>query len=223
MRRAPAGSGLVLLALALASCTGPVIEVLAQGPGNATDLAVLLSGDGGWAGFDQALSAALAARGVPVVGLNSLRYFWQKRRPKDAAADLSALIQAHLAAWGRTRAILIGYSFGGDVLPFLVNRMDPVITARIPALALIAPTAHAAFELKLWEWLGGEEGLAHPVAPELARVKVPRILCIHGTEDAAAICPALPQPVRIVAFPGGHQLTEKAGEIAQTLIDAAGR
>ena len=40
--------------------------------------AVLLSGDGGWAGLDKEVAAALAARGIPVAGIDSLRYFWQR-------------------------------------------------------------------------------------------------------------------------------------------------
>jgi len=50
--------------------------------------AILVTGDGGWAGLDQEVSAALAARGIPVVGVNSLKYFWRARTPEAASADL---------------------------------------------------------------------------------------------------------------------------------------
>ena len=42
-------------------------------------IALLITGDGGWAQLDKEVSAALEARGVPVVGLNSLKYFWGER------------------------------------------------------------------------------------------------------------------------------------------------
>lgn len=59
----------------------PVIEVAAQ-PGTSSELfAVLLSGDGGWAGLDKEVAAALSKSGVPVVGVDSLRYFWTPRTP----------------------------------------------------------------------------------------------------------------------------------------------
>ncbi len=41
--------------------------------------AVILSGDGGWAGLDKKVAAALAAQGIDVVGIDSLRYFWSER------------------------------------------------------------------------------------------------------------------------------------------------
>ncbi|HYM26631.1 MAG TPA: AcvB/VirJ family lysyl-phosphatidylglycerol hydrolase, partial [Steroidobacteraceae bacterium] len=61
----------------------PVQEVHAGG--NGKDFALLLTGDGGWAGLDQELAARLAAQGVPTVGLNSLKYFWTERTPDQTA------------------------------------------------------------------------------------------------------------------------------------------
>jgi type IV secretory pathway VirJ component len=43
---------------------------------------VLISGDGGWASIDKGIAKALVARGVPVAGLDSLRYFWSERTPR---------------------------------------------------------------------------------------------------------------------------------------------
>ena len=52
----------------------PVIEVPAD-PGSppGDEFALMMSGDGGWAGLDQGVAAALTARGIPVIGLDSLR------------------------------------------------------------------------------------------------------------------------------------------------------
>jgi type IV secretory pathway VirJ component len=52
----------------------PLIELAAHGPGS-DRMAVFWSGDGGWADLDQAICAGLSHRGVPVVGVNSLKYF----------------------------------------------------------------------------------------------------------------------------------------------------
>jgi type IV secretory pathway VirJ component len=39
-------------------------------------MAVMYSGDGGWVGLDRDVAAVLAKAGVPVVGIDSLSYFW---------------------------------------------------------------------------------------------------------------------------------------------------
>ena len=91
----------------------PIIEVAA--PGNGDTLVVLISGDGGWAGIDKELAAVLSKRGMPVVGLDSLRYFWRERTPDSTAADVDRLLRHYLAAWKKRAVVLIGYSQGADV------------------------------------------------------------------------------------------------------------
>ncbi len=83
--------------------------------------AIIMSGDGGWAGLDQDVAAALSAKGIPVVGLDSLRYFWTARTPEGLAADTDRLIRYYAPHFGKQRVLLIGYSQGADVLPFAVT------------------------------------------------------------------------------------------------------
>jgi len=100
----------------------PIVEVSASGP--VSDLmAVIISGDGGWAGIDREVADVLAAKGIPVVGLNSLAYFWSKRTPDGSANDLERIIGHYLSHWKKEKAILLGYSLGADVLPFMASRL----------------------------------------------------------------------------------------------------
>src|ERR1700733_6948809 len=72
----------------------PLVEVpqIKAGAGNADVFAVLLSGDGGWAGIDKQVARSLAQRGIPVVGWDSLRYFWSPRTPAGLARDLDRTV-----------------------------------------------------------------------------------------------------------------------------------
>ncbi len=90
-------------------------------------LAVIISGDGGWAGIDRDIGNSLAADGVPVVGFNSLQYFWKKRTPEETAKDIGTVIQELPFRVAESKVVLIGYSLGADVLPFIVNRLQPEI------------------------------------------------------------------------------------------------
>ena len=84
-------------------------------------LAIIYSGDGGWRDLDKEIGETLAARGLPVVGVDSLRSFWSPKSPEEMAHDLGDLIQTYDERWGTRRVVLIGYSFGAGVLPFAVN------------------------------------------------------------------------------------------------------
>ncbi|MDD5657035.1 MAG: virulence factor family protein, partial [Elusimicrobia bacterium] len=57
----------------------PLVENPARGP--RPYFAVMISGDGGWAGIDRKVASTLVAGGVPVVGLDALKYFWTPRTP----------------------------------------------------------------------------------------------------------------------------------------------
>ena len=108
-------------------------------PRQGDTFAVLLSGDGGWAGLDKAVAGELVAKGVPVVGLDSLRYFWTPRTPSGLAADLDRILEYYAAHWHKTHAVLVGYSQGADVLPFAVNRLNEASQRLLAQVVLMAP------------------------------------------------------------------------------------
>src|SRR5262245_32813793 len=96
----------------------PLTTVPAAGGGDT--LAVFYSGDGGWAAADKGMAEALVRAGIPVVGVNSFNYFLVRRTPEGAAADLTLVLRHYLAAWGKSRIVLGGYSFGAGALPLIV-------------------------------------------------------------------------------------------------------
>ena len=167
----------------------PVQEVPASGA--SAELALLLTGDGGWAGLDQELATRLAANGVPTVGLNSLKYFWTERTPEQTARDVARLLRHYLASWNKQRVLLIGYSFGADVLPFVVNRLPSELRAHIVSVSLLGIEAHASFEVSIADWVGSDQG-GPATQPELARIGDLPVLCIYGEGEQDSICPALP-------------------------------
>src|SRR5438105_13422959 len=85
--------------------------------GSSDTLVVFVSGDGGWAAIDKGVSKVFAANGMPVVGLDALKYFWTKRTPDHASRDLGQIIDSSLALYGKAPVVLAGYSRGADGLP----------------------------------------------------------------------------------------------------------
>ena len=169
----------------------PVNEVHAQG--NSDEFALLLTGDGGWAGLDQELAARLAAGGVPTVGLNSLKYFWTQRTAEQAAGDVARVIRHYLAAWQKKRVLLVGYSFGADVLPFVANRLPADVREQVATINLLGLDATASFEVSVSDWIGTADS-GPPTRPELANLGPTPVLCIYGEGETDTICPSLTAP-----------------------------
>ena len=108
---------------------------------------------------------------MPTVGLNSLKYFWTERTPEETARDVARVMRHYLAAWNKQRVLLVGYSFGADVLPFVVNRLPPELRARVASVSLLGIDSNASFEVRVADWVGGGDGgpPTGPSSPPSAR------------------------------------------------------
>ncbi len=198
----------------------PIVElpVPAGTPGNR--LAVLLSGDGGWAGIDKGIASAFVAQGVPVAGFDSLRYFWTARKPEGLAADLDRLIRYYAARWKRSEIILIGYSQGADVLPFALNRMPHRTRASVRLTALLGLGQKASFEFHVTNWIGASGD--QPILPEAEKLLAATTLCVYGSDERNSLCPLLaPLHAQALLLSGGHHFGGDYGALAQRILDVA--
>ena len=204
----------------------PLAEVMARpvaaGP-LADTFVVLLTGDGGWAGLDQEVAAALAQRGIPVVALSTLRYFWRERTPGEAALDLNRIIQHYVIAWRRHQVLLVGYSFGANVLPFLVGQLPRTSRHAIRGISLLAPATHTGFEVHVADWIPGSVPEGRPVRPALEALAGMPILCLTGVGEGDNLCAALPKGLaRTVELPGGHHFDGDSATLATEILSFTG-
>lgn len=200
----------------------PVIEVPAEGAKKADYFVVLLTGDGGWAQLDKELAQYFSAQGINVLGFDSLSYFWRKRTPEETAADISTLISSYQHKWQKQQVVLMGYSFGADVLPFVVGNLPKEQQAMVSHMVLLGLSRYAHFEFYLTNWLSSETRTS-PFATEDALKAVPSIagLCVQGAEDKESICSQLQQPnIKSVTLPGDHHYDEDYPSLARIILAA---
>jgi type IV secretory pathway VirJ component len=192
--------------------TLPLVEVPARRGASGDLLVVLLSGDGGWGRLDRELAARLSAAGYPVVGWNSLRYYLAPRDPAVAADDLSVVMRTYQRRWGRPRVLLVGYSFGADVLPMAIARLDGIDRANVAGLVLLGFSAEAQYKLRPRE--GASRVRIYPTLPFARQLRDLPILCIGGDQDRSSVCTRIGTPnatSRTVA--SGHALGAHADEV----------
>jgi type IV secretory pathway VirJ component len=201
-------------------------------------LTILYSGDGGWSDLDKRLGTEFAARGIPVIGIDSFTYFWRSRSPDIAAQQLDALINQSLAKWHKQRVWLVGFSFGADVLPSLIDRLPAATRARIAQLVLLSPSRDINFEIQ-FEGYMEERGRFkafvktltekfntvphYPAMPPLAALQDQfPVVCYYGLDekdDSLCTEPALPKWVQVHGQPGGHHFDEGYVTLAGQMIE----
>jgi type IV secretory pathway VirJ component len=196
----------------------PLTEVPAAAGSSSPWLAIFLSGDGGWVGLDRGVAAELANKGIPVIGWDSLKYFWSPRTPNGAAADLDRVLLHYTRQWGKSHVVAIGYSQGADTMPFMVNRLPAASRAMIGLTALLGISDSAVFEFHLANWVG-DPGGGLPTAPELARWSGSPYVCIYGEDDADSACSQLTgHDGSSVKMSGGHHFGGSYAQIAAEIL-----
>jgi type IV secretory pathway VirJ component len=221
-------AALLLLKPAPAASVGleermPLTTSPASGAGDT--LVILYSGDGGWAPIDEGLSSGFVRAGLPVVGVDATRYFWTRRTPRGAAADLEAVMRRYMATWGKARVVLAGYSFGADALPAIVPQLPDDLRGRLRSVVLIGVAAEGRLIFQPRDWLGNSRPpsgeVAYPVSLGLARMHDVPVLCVYGDREADPICPALSSStVKAIRLPGGHHYDGDYALLSRTIMRA---
>jgi len=181
------------------------IAPTAAGADGGHRVAIIVTGDGGWAGLDRGVADALTAHGVHVIGFSTLKFFWQKQTPEATAQALARVIAHYGKSDPQAVFVLIGYSFGASLVPVIVNRLPDALRQRVQSGVMISPDDDAVFEIHVGDWFGStHHDEALPIGPEIAASKVP-LVCVHGADEDDSFClkPAPPH-MRVVSLPGGH-------------------
>jgi len=200
----------------------PLAELPVAKPGPL--LAVIYSGDGGWRDIDKQIGEVLAEEGTPVVGVDSVRYFWRRRTPDQVARDLAAILRHYTQAWGTRHVVLVGYSFGAGILPFAVNRLPEAERAQVVQVSLLGLAPRAAFEFHVSGWLGAGSREDPLVLPELLRLPIDLVQCFYGAEEAETLCRA-PELARaeLIGTRGGHHFDGDYAGLARRIAQGAAR
>ena len=185
-------------------------------------LAIIYSGDGGWRDIDMQVADILQKQGVPVVGVDSLHYFWSEKKPADVAADLAQLIQKYTAKWKVKNVVLIGYSFGADILPTTFSLLPAELQKKVAQISLLALSHQADFEISVTGWLGvaGSGAQGDPV-DYVAKLDPKLFQCVYGTEEDDSACPALKEKgIETIAIEGGHHFDEDYEALTNRIVNA---
>jgi type IV secretory pathway VirJ component len=231
-RRRFAGiAAVVLAALALVVTHAPALHLLGSEPIRlfpaaierrpAPVAAVFLSGDMGFRfGMSGDVAAALAQRGVPVVGIVSPVAFAQHRTRAQATAVVEQALRLALQSTGARHLVLVGESFGADVVATVAPDLPPDLLARIDAIDLTVPARDVYFR-------SDPSGLAYVGQPDayperaLVAMHGPHVVCIYGVEEPDSLCPRLARAgAKVIGLPGGHYMDHNPARLIATTLDA---
>ena len=122
--------------------------------------------------------------------------------------------------WNKKTIILIGYSFGADVLPFIYNQLPSTIRSKTQQLVLLSPTSNSDFETHFLDRLGILiRHWKYDVYQEIASIKSIPVVIFWGLEEN--INPpenTFSSNTHVYYIAGGHNFKD-ARTVADKIVD----
>jgi pimeloyl-ACP methyl ester carboxylesterase len=210
----------------------PRLETFVYAPksGNArVSPVIFFSGEAGWRPLQQDIASYLASTGRIVLGIDGRSYFDSIIPPKDLADDLAqfrAFVNERAGRPKEAPVILIGFSWGSEMVPYVLNRTG---VRSVRGAVLIAPGRKGAarFRVGIQLKLDSPPGEGFSVEDELRRLPPIPIVVMKGTldedSDAEALAKVLRGPHKYVPVAGGdRQFHEVRDGFFAVLADALG-
>lgn len=194
--------------------------VLLPTPAHSPVMAIIYSGDGGWRDLDKEIGRNLQARGIPVVGVDTLRYFWDRRTPEETAASLRLIMDHFSKVWNAPNVLLIGYSFGADVLPFAVNLLSASERQPIRQISLLSLGKSTDFEVHVSDWVADTARADDlPIGPQVQKLDPSLLQCFYGVEEKDDTDCILLKGAQVIETEGGHHFGGDYDVITRQILD----
>ena len=188
---------------------------------------IFFSGEAGWRPLQQDIASYLASTGRIVLAIDGRSYFDNIIPAKDLADDLTqfrAFVNERAGRPKEAPVILIGFSWGSEMVPYVLNRTG-VRGAR--GAVLIAPGRKGAarFRVGIQLKLDSPPGEGFAVEDEMRRLPPIPVVVMKGTldedSDAEALSKVLRGPHKYVPVVGGdRQFHEVRDGFFTVLADA---
>ncbi|MBB4152500.1 type IV secretory pathway VirJ component [Sphingomonas jinjuensis] len=214
-RRWPWVAGIVVLLAGVAALVAFMAGYFDRDPINYFDpdgqpkpvAALYFSGDMGLRlGIGSYIWPALASEGVPVTGFNSPSYFSTGRSRAEVERIVATAIRQALARHPDDKLVLIGQSYGADILQTGLAALPPDLRPRIAGLVLVVPgeTVYFRADPSSLAYHSAPDSLGESTANTLTWLPV---TCIYGAAETDSLCPKLRlAKATVIRMPGGHFL-----------------
>ena len=183
-------SGGIIYALAGFFDRDPAHFFAANNP-NGTYAALYLSGDMGLRfGMGSYATEALSAHGIPVYGLNSSTAFATRQTRAQLDAIVAKAAREALARTGAKKLILIGQSFGADILQTGLANFPKSLREQVAAVVLVVPgqTVYFRADPTSISYRGTPDSLGSATG---SRIDWVPLTCIYGAQEGDSLCPSL--------------------------------
>lgn len=178
-----------------------------------------ITGDGGFNNFSNDLGSEISKSGYETIALNAKSYFWDKKSPRTVASEISKVISEKLHTGKYDDFILIGYSFGADVMPFIENEFSAEIRSKLKSVILLSPSSTTDFQIRLMDMFGKSAKRSMDVLSAINQMHVPKMTIFFGSDEKDFPTDKIHlKNIKVIRLPGGHHYEGNIKELSSVVI-----
>ena len=182
-------------------------------------LVFYISGDGGFTDFSSGLCSLINKSGYGITFFNSYTYFWNKKTPAQTANDIASYIERQFSKRNNQQFILTGYSFGAEIVPFVVNNLPDTVKKKLVSTVLLSPSPSTDFEVHVWDMMGGKKKRSMDVVAEINKMEQQKTATIFGNkENDFPVSQIKLKNYSNENLPGGHRFEGNTEEVVKTML-----
>jgi type IV secretory pathway VirJ component len=147
-------------------------------------LVIFFTGDSGKSFFDEKLTDSLCAKNIPLMCINSYRFFRKRKTPQQTLDSILPYIDLNLRKYNRQKIIFAGSSFGSEVVPFLYNLMSDEWKDKVEFIVLLSPSYNSDFKIHFLDQLGLPcKRWPYDVLHEILKIDDKKVIVFWGKDE----------------------------------------
>ena len=133
--------------------------------------------------------------------------------------DINNYLIKKLTGRRNQQVVMIGYSFGADVLSFIENRLSKNMDENVIASFFMAMSGSTDFEIHWSDIFGGNRKRSMDVATEMNKLPGKNIVIINGSDDESLVLNKISlKSYTHEVLPGGHHFEGDTEEISRVIL-----
>jgi type IV secretory pathway VirJ component len=147
-------------------------------------LVIFFTGDSGRSSFDKKLTDSLCTDTIPLMCINSYKYFRRRKTPHQTLDSILPYIDLNLKKYNRQKFIFAGYSFGSEVVPFIYNLMSDEWKDKVEFIVLLSPADNSDFKIHFLDQIGLTfRHWSYDVLSEIMKIEEKKVIVFWGKDE----------------------------------------
>lgn len=160
-----------------------------------------MTGDGGYSPFSENLCRLFQKCHCNVISLDN-SYFWGGKKLEEVTLSFEQVVRQVEVKKKMERMMVVGYSFGADITPFIVNHLSEEIRNRISEVVLLSPSKMTNLKIDLMSLFFPEHSGKLDVISEINEIKLPVKVVLNDNDSFSDS--AFKEGVKVKRIPGNH-------------------